>query len=150
MELKYTAKEISKIEFSGVEKGYEPLEVDKVLDEIMLDYQQLDKLIEEISLLKEQLSLKNESIISLEDKIKTLQNRIKELEDLKVEIETELSFQKTRVERALGTNRDTDSALDSLIYIKELENKLVELGGDPVEIRSKMYRRTIDITKIKK
>ena len=107
-------------------------------------------MIEEISLLKEQLSLKNESIISLEDKIKTLQNRIKELEDLKVEIETELSFQKTRVERALGTNRDTDSALDSLIYIKELENKLVELGGDPVEIRSKMYRRTIDVTKIKK
>jgi len=150
MGLKYSAKEIAKIEFSGVEKGYEPLEVDQVLDKIMEDYLYLDKLTNEVSLLKEQLSVKDDSIRELEEKNKCLQKRIKELEDLKVEIETELSFQRTRVERALGTKRDADSALDSLIYIKELENKLVELGGDPVEIRSKMYRRTIDITKIKK
>lgn len=150
MELKYNAKEIDKIEFSGVEKGYEPLEVDQVLDDIMDDYQQLDKLISELDLLKEQLSLKEESINGLKEKIVALENKIKELEDTRIEIETELSFQKNRIERALGTKRDTSSALDSLIYIEELENKLVELGGDPVELRSKMYRKTIDISKIKK
>lgn len=150
MGLKYNAKEIAKIEFGGVEKGYEPLEVDQVLDEIIDDYQQIDKLVSELSLLKEQLSLKENSISVLKEKISTLENKVKELEDVKIEIETELSFQKNRVERALGTKRDTGSALDSLIYIEELEKKIVELGGDPVEIRSKMYRKTIDITKIKK
>ena len=142
MKLKYSGQDIAKIEFSGVEKGYEPLEVDRVLDDIITDYQIIDKLDEELTILKDKLALFQQENSSLKDEINNLKKRIKELEDEKVDKEAEFSFLKSRVEKALGDSRDIDSAIDNLIYIKELENKLVSLGGDPSLIRANMYRKT--------
>ncbi len=150
MKLKYSAKKIAKQQFTGVEKGYEPLEVDEFLDGIIEDYLKIDGLVKELDTAlqenKEQLS----TIESLNKQIQSFQERIKELDDLRIQAQTELAFQKSRIEKALGNFRGFDSSIDELNYIKALETELVQLGGDPDKCRKHLYKKSIDLSRIKK
>ena len=40
-DLKFSSEELLNIKFKAVERGYDPYQVDKVLDEIIMDYQNI-------------------------------------------------------------------------------------------------------------
>ncbi len=150
MELKYSAKKIAKVQFSGVEKGYEPAEVDEILDDIIADYLVIDDLAKKLDIALQDSKDKDDEIERLHQQITALEARIKELDDLRMEAETQLAFQKRRIDEAMDNSKDFGSNLDQINYIKALETELVRLGGDPDNCRRHLYKKPVDLSRIKK
>lgn len=116
MKLLLTSKDILNKEFSKNVKGYDPLEVDTFLDQVLKDYKVIDNV-----------------VINLNDKINDLkkenQELTNELESLKVQ-----NVKKSK--QTFGVN--DYSRLDNLDLLKKIsayENKLYELGVDPSKIK---------------
>ena len=149
MNLKHNANQLGKIRFTGVEKGYEPLEVDVLLDEIIEDYLQIDQLLKDLQSKKEEISEKNQAMAVLQTSLDQLTSDCSKWKDKVGKLEAELSFQKTRTEKLVGQKRVSDTTLDQLNYIKALETELARLGGDPEKIRMTLYKKTIDLNRIK-
>lgn len=79
-ELHFTSEEILKKKFKTADRGYDPEEVDAVLDQIMEDYRKIEAnskvdvkaLINELSELKKENAKLNEELAKQKDKIKYL------------------------------------------------------------------------------
>ena len=90
--LNYDAKSVLNIKFSANQKGYDPLEVDKVLDSIIQDYETLTSLIneltstnekqlDEVKKLKEKLDKTNLELASLKKQFDELKRKSKITDD---------------------------------------------------------------------
>ena len=90
--LNYDAKSVLNIKFSANQKGYDPLEVDKVLDSIIQDYETLTSLIneltsinekqlDEVKKLKEKLDKSNLELASLKKQFDELKRKSKITDD---------------------------------------------------------------------
>ncbi len=116
MKLLLTSKDILNKEFTKNVKGYDPLEVDTFLDNVLKDYKVIDNV-----------------IINLNDKVSELKKQNQELIN---EIE---SMKSQNVKKAKQTFVVNDySRLDNLELLKKIsayENKLYELGVDPSKIK---------------
>jgi DivIVA domain-containing protein len=116
MKLLLTSKDILNKEFSKNVKGYDPLEVDTFLDQVLKDYKVIDNV-----------------VINLNDKINDLK---KENQELTNELE---SLKAQNVKKSKQTFVVNDySRLDNLDLLKKIsayENKLYELGVDPSKIK---------------
>lgn len=140
MNLKFSAKKIVNYKFTGVEKGYEPLEVDLFLDSVAEDYMQIDNLV--YALEKAQNDSQNKQVIidELHEKITQLKKQIDDLKYANMRVEAELDFQKTRIDGAVKSKREFSSSIDYINYIRVLEKALVEHGGNPDDCRKNMYK----------
>ena len=86
-DLKFSSDELLNIKFKAVEHGYDPLQVDKVLDEIMEDYAKIEseanisnkELLDQIAELKKQNALLNEQLQLEKNKNKYLPKDQKEV-----------------------------------------------------------------------
>lgn len=116
MKLLLTSKDILNKEFSKNVKGYDPLEVDTFLDQVLKDYKVIDNV-----------------VINLNDKINDLK---KENQELTNELE---SLKAQNVKKSKQTFVVNDySRLDNLELLKKIsayENKLYELGVDPSKMK---------------
>ena len=90
--LNYDAKSVLNIKFSANQKGYDPLEVDKVLDSVIQDYETLTSLIneltstnekqlDEVKKLKEKLDKSNLELASLKKQFDELKRKSKITDD---------------------------------------------------------------------
>lgn len=116
MKLLLTSKDILNKEFSKNVKGYDPLEVDTFLDQVLKDYKVIDNV-----------------VINLNDKINDLK---KENQELTNELES-LKVQNVKKSKQTFVVNDY-SRLDNLDLLKKIsayENKLYELGVDPSKIK---------------
>lgn len=112
--LNYTPETILNVKFSPKEKGYDPLEVDKIFDGIISDYKSLCKNIEE-------LSKSNDS------KQQELQAYKKEQKNL----EFEIASLKKKLESLPKVNGVTDDNYILLKKIAAYERVLYKKGIDP-------------------
>lgn len=117
IKLNLTSKEILNNKFSGVPRGYSPIEVDSFLDSILSDYR----------LVENSLLLSNKEAKEQEEKIKKLKE---ENESLKIDIEKYRN-------RFAGFENDTNvnsNNIDLMQRINKLEKALWKLGADPTKI----------------
>lgn len=116
MKLLLTSRDILNKEFTKNVKGYDPLEVDTFLDNVLKDYKVIDNV-----------------IVNLNDKVNELK---KENQELTSELEL-LKSQNVRKSKQTFVVNDY-SRLDNLELLKKIsayENKLYELGVDPSKIK---------------
>lgn len=116
MKLLLTSRDILNKEFTKNVKGYDPLEVDTFLDNVLKDYKVIDNV-----------------IVNLNDKVNELK---KENQELTNELEL-LKSQNVRKSKQTFVVNDY-SRLDNLELLKKIsayENKLYELGVDPSKIK---------------
>ena len=86
-DLKFSSEELLNIKFKAVERGYDPYQVDKVLDEIIEDYKKIEndanssntELLNQIAELKKQNALLNEQLEKEKSKNKYLPKDQKEV-----------------------------------------------------------------------
>ncbi len=140
MNLKFSAKKIVNYKFTGVEKGYEPLEVDLFLDNIAEDYMQIDNLVDELTNAQNENQSKQVIIDDLHKEIAKLKKQIDDLKYANMQVEAELDFQKSRIDGAIKSKREFSSSIDLVNYINVLEKELVEHGGNPDDCRKNMYK----------
>ena len=117
IKLKLTSTEILNNQFTGVPRGYSPIEVDSFLDSIIADYRSVEK----------GLLLSHKEAKEQEDKIKAIKN---ENENLKIQIEKYRN-------RFAGFENDTNvnsNNIDWMQRINKLEKALWKLGVDPTKI----------------
>lgn len=116
MKLLLTSRDILNKEFTKNVKGYDPLEVDTFLDNVLKDYKVIDNV-----------------IVNLNDKVNELKKQNQELTN---ELEL-LKSQNVRKSKQTFVVNDY-SRLDNLELLKKIsayENKLYELGVDPSKIK---------------
>ena len=116
MKLLLTSKDILNKEFTKNVKGYDPLEVDTFLDNVLKDYKVIDNV-----------------IVNLNDKVSELKKQNQELIN---EIESMKSQNFKKAKQTFVVN--DYSRLDNLELLKKIsayENKLYELGVDPSKIK---------------
>ncbi len=118
IKLVLNSEQISDKVFKGVPRGYDPYEVDKFLDTIMLDYEKVET---------NHLLSKNE----LEYFERTIANLKKENESLKLEFE---KF-KTKYEGVKPTDNVTEENIDLIKKINKLETLLWQNGINPNSIK---------------
>lgn len=153
MPLKYTKSQITKVKFSGVEKGYDPLEVDEFLDGVVTDYEKFERLEDDFRSLSSSLKEKEKRILAQEKRITSLKTEVSQLEDEKMMAEAELSCQKSRIESALKEVKnlsDLDTMIGYLNYISVLETELAHLGGDVAKCKAMSKRKSIHLTQDEK
>ena len=86
-DLKFSSKDIENIKFKAVAHGYDPLQVDQVLDEIIKDYEKIEsdgglssqELLNQIAELKKQNQTLSEELQKERNKIKYLPKDQKEV-----------------------------------------------------------------------
>ena len=86
-DLKFSSEELVNIKFKAVERGYDPLQVDQVLDEIIKDYEKIEndysqnsqELLNQIAELKKQNANLSEELQKEKNKIKYLPKDQKEV-----------------------------------------------------------------------
>ena len=152
MHLKLSPKQIAKVKFSGVEKGYDPLEVDEYLDQIIEDYQQIAPLLKKMEEQEKMILSQSTEIARLKDELSDAQTKIKDQDDARFDLEAELSFEKSRVENALKKFHElgeVDTLLFYLNYISSLETELTALGGDIRKCKATCNRKASQIAKKK-
>ena len=80
------------------------------------------------------------------------QNKIKKMGEEQLDLEAELSFQKSRIEKALKKYHElgeVDTLIGYLNYIAALETELTAMGGDVRKCKANCNRKAIQITKKK-
>ncbi len=116
MKLLLTSKDILNKQFKKNVKGYDPLEVDMFLDQVLKDYKVIDNV-----------------VVNLNDKIVELKKQNQELEKEVDSLKTQIA------KKGKQTFVVNDySRLDNLELLKKIslyENKLYELGVDPSKIK---------------
>ena len=116
--LKITSKELLDKQFRGVRNGYDPLEVDIFLDQILSDY----RMLESLKLLT--TSEHNELI-----------NRLSELEEKNKQLEIENASMRSKFSNIKKTDFVTKDNIDLIKRINSLEKFLFENGYDPSKIK---------------
>lgn len=152
MPLKFTPNQIVKAKFSGVEKGYDPLEVDEFLDKIIEDYQQFDPILRQMEEQKETISKQKLEIEKWKKALLEAKDQIKDKSNELLSVYAELSFQKSRIEKALKKFHElgeVDTVIGYLNYITALETELTSLGGDVRKCKANCNRKAIQMPKKK-
>lgn len=150
MKLKHSSKELNRIRFNGVEKGYDPLEVDQILDEIIDDYQKVDALVQEIANLEHVMLLKEQEVQTRNQQIASLLQENETQKEKYIALQAEYTFQQKRLENIGDGKKILNSSLDQLNYIQALETELAKLGGDVEKCRRGIYRHPISTQKNQK
>ncbi|MFA5283158.1 MAG: DivIVA domain-containing protein [Bacilli bacterium] len=115
---KLTSEDILNTEFTKNVKGYDPLEVDKFLDEVILNYADLEK--------------KNSE---QDARIKQLQHLLDYKKDECSKLQVENVRMKNRLDKIEPTRNVTSDNLELLKRIDALEKVLYKLGQDPSKIK---------------
>ncbi len=115
---RFTYDDVLNKQFKGVTNGYDPLEVDTFLDEVLKDYALIETSV----------------VLSVKD-YQNLNNQIKELNSKNENLEIELSKAKTRLHGIKETDVVSKDNIDILKRINALEKFLFEHGFDPNKIK---------------
>ena len=78
-DLNFTSQTLLDKQFKHCEQGYDPLEVDTVLDQIIEDYRELESLLDKNASLTEQIVQLRKEIQSLEEALAKERKRVKYL-----------------------------------------------------------------------
>lgn len=116
--LNFSSQSLLELEFSPIDRGYNPLEVDQTLDKIIQDYIYYEK-------------FKKDAvpyIRTLESNMKTLQDNYHTLEVVKASYEDRLKY--------IGDNPNASREnIDYIKRIRALEDFLYKKGFDPSKIK---------------
>ena len=115
--MNYNSKTLLDVKFSKNVKGYDALEVDETLDQVIEDYAHYEK--------------ENASNILT---IKKLSERVKELEEDALEKEIEIKKLKKQVDSIPNDPNVSRQNIQYLQRISALENALYKRGVDPKKI----------------
>ena len=118
IKLVLTAEQIGNKVFKGVPRGYDPYEVDKFLDQVILDYERVE----------------NNYLVS-KSEIEKLEQKIRNLETDKHNLEIELGRLKTKYSKIKPTDNVTDDNIDLIKRINTLETFLWQNGFNPSSIK---------------
>lgn len=118
LNLKFDPKKIVDHEFSGKKPGYDALQVDRFLDEIVTDYIAMEKFKKEANLMIEEL----------DKTCKLYKSRLNEVEVKNVVLNEKLKNISDNVDASL-------SNIDLLKRISLLEQALFKAGVDPSKIK---------------
>ena len=116
MKLSLSSRDILNKQFSKNVKGYDPLEVDQFLDQILQDYRIIDDV-----------------VVNLNDKIEKLERQLAMLENDYQDLKSS-----TTKERKSTFAVNDYSRLDNLELLKKIgayESRLYQLGVDPSKIK---------------
>ena len=113
-----SAEQIGNKIFKGVPRGYDPYEVDKFLDQIIMDYQRVES-----------------NFLMGKTEIEKLEARIKSLEEEKHELEIELGRFKSKYSKIKPTDSVNDDNINLIKRINTLETFLWRNGFNPNNIK---------------
>lgn len=115
--MNYNSKSLLDVKFSKNVKGYDALEVDETLDDVIEDYTQYEK----------QSSLDKKTIEKLSAEITELKDKLLQLEIENKRLQNEVDS----IPNTPGVNRDN---IQYLKRIADLEKALYKKGVDPKKI----------------
>lgn len=118
IKLVLSSEQIGNKIFKGVPRGYDPYEVDKFLDQVILDYVKVES-----------------NYLMSQAEIKKLEDKIKALEEDKRQAEIELGKYKTKYSNVKSTDVVTDENLNLIKRINALETFLWQNGFNPQNIK---------------
>ena len=118
IKLVLSAEQIGNKIFKGVPRGYDPYEVDKYLDQIIMDYEKVEQ-----------------NLLLSQSEMDVLNRKIARLEEDKKGLELELGRYKTKYSNIKPTDNVTDDNLDLLKRINTLERFLWQNGYNPDNIK---------------
>ena len=118
IKLVLSSEQISEKVFKGVPRGYDPYEVDKYLDTIILDYEKVE----------------NNYLLAKEE-MKTLEDKVKQLEKENKNLFIELEKLKKKYANIKPGDNVTDENIDLIKRINTLERFLWRNGFNPTTIK---------------
>ncbi|MBO4855967.1 MAG: DivIVA domain-containing protein [Bacilli bacterium] len=118
IKLVLSAEQIGNKVFKGVPRGYDPYEVDKFLDQIILDYERVEN-----------------NYLGTQTEIDAMKRRIAELEKEKANLEIEVGKYKTKYSKIKPTDNVTDDNINLIKRINTLETFLWQNGFNPHNIK---------------
>ena len=118
IKLVLSSEQIGNKIFKGVPRGYDPYEVDKFLDQIILDYERVES-----------------NYLATESEIEGMKKRIATLEKEKADLEIELGKYKTKYAKIKPTDNVTDDNINLIKRINTLETFLWQNGFNPHNIK---------------
>ena len=118
IKLVLSAEQISDKVFKGIPRGYDPYEVDKYLDQIILDYEKVEA----------------NNLLSKAE-LETLKKKIATLEKEKKDLELELGRFKSKYSNIKPSDNVTDDNIDLIKRINTLERFLWQNGFNPSTIK---------------
>ena len=118
IKLVLTAEQIGNKVFKGVPRGYDPYEVDKFLDQVILDYEKVEN-----------------NYLVAKTEMDKLQKKISDLETDKHNLEIELGRIKAKYSKIKPTDNVTGDNIDLIKRINTLETFLWQNGFNPNNIK---------------
>ncbi len=118
IKLVLSAEQIGDKVFKGVPRGYDPYEVDKFLDLIIMDYEKVEA----------------NHLLTIAE-VENLQKKISSLEKDKSNLELELGRYKAKYANIKPTDNVTDDNINLLKRINALERFLWQNGFNPNSIK---------------
>ena len=113
-----SAEEIGNKVFKGAPRGYDPYEVDKYLDQVILDYEKVEN-----------------NYLVAKSEYEQLSKRVKDLENEKHNLEIELGKIKAKYSKIKPTDAVTDDNINLIKRINTLETFLWQNGFNPNKIK---------------
>ena len=118
IKLVLSSNEIGEKVFKGVPRGYDPYEVDKFLDQIIMDYQKVES-----------------NYLAEKSEIENYEKKIKKLEEERHFLEIELSKLKAKYSNVKPTDSVNDDNINLIKRINTLERFLWRNGFNPNNIK---------------
>ena len=118
IKLVLSSEQIGNKIFKGVPRGYDPYEVDKFLDQIIMDYERVEN-----------------NYLMGKSEIEQLNNRIRILEDNNKNLEIELGKMKAKYQNVKPTDNVNDDNINLIKRINTLERFLWRNGFNPNNIK---------------
>ena len=118
IKLVLSAEQIGNKVFKGVPRGYDPYEVDKFLDQIILDYERVEN-----------------NYLATQTEVDSMKKKIASLENEKANLEIELGKYKTKYSKIKPTDNVTDDNINLIKRINTLETFLWQNGFNPHNIK---------------
>ena len=118
IKLVLSAEEIANKVFPGVPRGYDPLEVDKVLDKVIVDFEKVE----------------NNALITKAE-LKKMQEKIDALEKDNQQLRIDISKLKNQLGDIKGSKKVTVENIDLIRRINKLEKFLWANGFNPDTIK---------------
>ena len=118
IKLVLSSEQIGNKIFKGVPRGYDPYEVDKVLDQVIMDYERVEG-----------------NYLMGKAELDRLNNKIKNLENANKELEIELGSYKLKYAKIKPTDAVNDDNINLIKRINALETFLWRNGFNPNDIK---------------
>ena len=118
IKLVLSSEEIGNKVFKGVPRGYDPYEVDKYLDQVIMDYEKVEA-----------------NYLLSKTEIDNLKTKIDNLEKSKKELELQIGKLKAKYSNIKPTDNVTDDNIHLIRRINSLEKFLWQNGFNPNSIK---------------